>query len=131
MEGKQINHPRADSVIKGAATLRGNLMGNTQEKFRSLSVIKERPSHTERGISQTPILKKESDSLPKIEYTPVLGNPLINQRGAIKFRKVAKNALNDFRDSMSYVETKQRVEEEIERYKMRQDLTSFRNAIRQ
>jgi hypothetical protein len=77
------------------------------------------------------MLKKETDSLPKIEYTPVLGNPLINQRGALKFRKIAKNALTDFRESMSYFETKQKVEEEIERYKMRQDLASFRNAIRQ
>ena len=49
MEVKSGTHHRADSVIKGgggAATLRGNLlMGNTQEKFRSLSVIKERPSY--------------------------------------------------------------------------------------
>jgi hypothetical protein len=71
-------HPRADSVIKGGTTLRANLLGNTPEKFRSLSVIKERPSQTERGMSQTPMIKQESGSLPKIDYTPVLGNPLIN-----------------------------------------------------
>lgn len=84
-------------------------------------------------ISQTPMMKKDSESgnLPKIEYTPVLGNPLINQRGALKFRKAAKNALLEYRESMNYYETKQRVEEEIERYKIRQELMSFRNVMKQ
>jgi hypothetical protein len=77
------------------------------------------------------MLKKDMEGLPKIEYTHVLGNPLKNQRGALKFRKVAKNALTDFKDSMDYLDTKQKVEEEIERYRMRQDLFSFRNVIRQ
>ena len=52
-------------------------------------------------MSQTPMIKKDTESgnLPKIEFTPVLGNPLINQRGALKFRKLAKNAMVDFRES--------------------------------
>lgn len=79
-------------------------MGNTQEKFRSLSVMKERVPQSDRGpypMSQTPMIKKDTDSgnLPKIEFTPLLGNPLINQRGALKFRKLAKNALVYFRES--------------------------------
>jgi hypothetical protein len=110
-------------------------MGNTQEKFRSLSVMKERMPQSDRGpypISQTPMTKKDSESgnLPKIDYNPLLGNPLINQRGALKLRKLAKNALVDFRESQNYYETKQKVEEEIDRYKMRQDLYSFRNLMR-
>ena len=85
------------------AELRGK-MGNTQEKFRSLSVMKERVPQSDRGpypMSQTPMIKKDTESgnLPKIEFTPVLGNPLINQRGALKFRKLAKNAMVDFRES--------------------------------
>ena len=128
-----FQHQRAESVTKDE--LRGKLMGNSQEKFRSLSVMKERMPQSDRPqypISQTPLIKKDTDSgnLPKIEYTPVIGNPLINQRGAVKFRKLAKNALNDHRDSLSFYETKQKVEEEIERYKMRQDLMSFRNIMR-
>lgn len=79
-------------------------MGNTQEKFRSLSVMKERVPQSDRGpypMSQTPMIKKDTESgnLPKIEFTPLLGNPLINQRGALAFRKLAKNALVDFRES--------------------------------
>lgn len=79
-------------------------MGNTQEKFRSLSVMKERVPQSDRGpypMSQTPMIKKDTDSgnLPKIEFTPLLGNPLINQRGTLKFRKLAKNALVYFRES--------------------------------
>ena len=78
------------------------------------------------------MMKKDTDSgnLPKIEYTPVLGNPLINQRGALKFRKAAKNALFEHRESMNYYMTKQKVEDEIERYKIRQELMSFRNIMK-
>lgn len=59
-------------------------------------------------MSQTPMIKRDTESgnLPKIEFTPLLGNPLINQRGALKLRKLAKNALVDFRESQSYYATK-------------------------
>ena len=63
-------------------------MGNTQEKFRSLSVMKERMPQSERGpypISQTPMTKKDSESgnLPKIDYNPLLGNPLIDRKSVV------------------------------------------------
>ena len=103
MEGAAYSqHSRADSVTK--SEIRGKLMGSTQEKFRSNSVMKERIPQSERGpypMSQTPMIKKDTESgnLPKIEFTPLLGNPLINQRGAMKFSKLAKNALVDFKES--------------------------------
>jgi hypothetical protein len=71
--------------------------------------MKDRMPNTDRlypPTSNTPMTKKDTDSLPKIEYTPVIGNPLINQRGALKFRKAAKNALVDFRESQGYYQTK-------------------------
>lgn len=66
-------------------------------------------------------------NLPQIEY---IGNPLKNQIGAVKFRKAAKNALLEHKESLDYIVTKQKVEEEIERYKVRQELMSFRNLMK-